>query len=248
MKFTPMNSKGAKTLLPLILLLCTSVSLLAQTPTKTDKIAPDVRERIQHARTSTEPVRVVMQLKGNPSLELAKTIGGKDIKGKKLFRNLNAYLLEVPADKVEQLATYAEVHYVAGDNPFRSLGHLTTTTGADVTTVSGSARTNSTTGKGEGIGIAILDSGIQTNHRMFMEATANGGLTSRVVYSEDFTGEGRTDDPYGHGTHVAGIAAGNGSLASGAYLGIAPSAHLVNLRVLNAQGTGTTASILGTQR
>src|SRR4029078_1151891 len=65
-----------------------------------------------------------------------------------------------------------------------------------------------------------------------------------VVYSEDFTGEGRTDDPYGHGTHVAALAAGNGRLSNAQYTGIAPNADLINLRVLNSQGIGSTAQVL----
>ena len=52
---------------------------------------------------------------------------------------------------------------------------------------------------GSGVGIAILDSGIDTGHDSFL----NGSNGVRVVYNEDFTNEGRTDDPYGHGTHVA---------------------------------------------
>src|SRR6185369_9131263 len=67
---------------------------------------------------------------------------------------------------------------------------------------------------------------------------------TRVIASVDFTGEGRTDDPYGHGTHVASIAAGNGRISSAEFTGIAPNANLVNLRVLNSTGTGNVSSVL----
>jgi subtilisin family serine protease len=67
---------------------------------------------------------------------------------------------------------------------------------------------------------------------------------SRVVVSRDFTGENRTDDVYGHGTHVASIAAGNGEISDGAYTGIAPGARLLNLRILNSQGTGFASNLL----
>jgi serine protease AprX len=70
------------------------------------------------------------------------------------------------------------------------------------------------------------------------------GSTSRIAYSKDFTGENRTDDPYGHGTHVASIAAGNGQVSNGSYRGIAPNANLVNLRVLDSQGKGTISALL----
>ena len=60
----------------------------------------------------------------------------------------------------------------------------------------------------------------------------------------DFTGEGRTDDPYGHGTHVASIAAGNNHVANGAYTGIAPGAKIINVRVLNSLGAGSTSNAI----
>jgi hypothetical protein len=50
--------------------------------------------------------------------------------------------------------------------------------------------------------IAVIDSGIAAQHHSFQ---VEGSAASRVVYSKDFTGEGRTGDPYGHGTHVASL-------------------------------------------
>jgi serine protease AprX len=237
-----MNNLKNKVSVLLLLLFCASVTALAQP--KADKIAPDVRAQIQKAKTSGEPVRVVMQLKGNPSLGLTKTLDGKDIKGKRLLRNLNVYVFEIPANKVEQIASYTEVYYVSGDNQFRSLGHVTKTTGANSLPLLNTTKNKISSINGAGVCIAIMDSGIQANHQMFMEPNQNGGMSSRVIYSQDFTGEGRTDDLYGHGTHVAGIAAGNGALANGAYQGIAPAAQLLNLRVLDAQGRGSTSSVL----
>jgi serine protease AprX len=60
---------------------------------------------------------------------------------------------------------------------------------------------------------------------------------------------GGTDDHYGHGQHVAGIIAGNGarSSASTAFLtfrGLAPSANLINLRVLDQNGRGTDSTVI----
>jgi hypothetical protein len=92
---------------------------------------------------------------------------------------------------------------------------------------------------GTGIGIAVLDSGIDPDHQAFAGATG-----SRIIVNQDFTGENRTDDPYGHGTHVASIAAGNGLISSGKYRGVAPNANLINLRVLNSDGIGSTSGVL----
>src|SRR4030095_10036959 len=86
----------------------------------------------------------------------------------------------------------------------------------------------------------VLDSGIDLDHTSFNDSTEN----SRTIVSQDFTDEGRTDDPYGHGTHVASIAAGNGRVAYGEYIGIASNANIINLRVLNSEGVGSTSWVL----
>src|SRR6185503_11199562 len=134
------------------------------------------------------------------------------------------------------LASRADVAYVSLNRDVRPMGHLSRTTGAN------QARhaDDGSSVDGTGIGIAIIDSGIDTDHRSFLNKS-NG---VRVVYSEDFTTEGRTDDPYGHGTHVASLAAGNGRISNGEYVGIAPNANLINLRGLNSEGVGTTAYVL----
>src|SRR5208283_5143466 len=74
--------------------------------------------------------------------------------------------------------------------------------------------------------------------------------TSRIVYSQSFVADNNSfNDPYGHGTHVAGIAAGNGYTSEnanypGVYRGIAPEANIVNLRVLDATGAGTDSLVI----
>jgi len=92
---------------------------------------------------------------------------------------------------------------------------------------------------GQGIGVAVIDSGI----------SAHKALTNRVVANISFvTGDPSVADAYGHGTHVAGIITGAGSAASGVTAlytgGIAPAANLVNVRVLGADGTGLTSDAI----
>jgi serine protease AprX len=93
---------------------------------------------------------------------------------------------------------------------------------------------------GKGIGIAIIDSGISAD--AYLKGYASGCTASRVVYAQNFvTTESTTDDLYGHGTHVAGIAAGDGRCLTGAYQdfrGVAPEATLINLRALDSRGQG----------
>ena len=154
------------------------------------------------------------------------------------FGGLGALSVSLPPKAVAALAAHADVRYVSPDRQLVGAGHVETTTGTDqvraqtLTSLLGLRTT--TTLDGSGVGIAVVDSGVDAGHAVFRDAL---GL-SRVAASVDFTGEGRTDDPYGHGTHVASLVAGSGQPSGGAYTGVAPGAKLVNLRVLDAQGRG----------
>lgn len=88
---------------------------------------------------------------------------------------------------------------------------------------------------GEGIGVAVLDSGI-TKHPDFKD---------RIVFFKDFVNN-RNDiyDDEGHGTHVAGIIAGDGALSRGILRGVAPKANIIALKVLNNKGIGKEKNVI----
>ena len=60
------------------------------------------------------------------------------------------------------------------------------------------------------------------------------------------TGETSTTDGFGHGTHIAGIIAGVSNYGPTPLFktGVAPGAHLVNVRVLNREGVGYTSDVI----
>ena len=102
---------------------------------------------------------------------------------------------------------------------------------------------------GAGVGVAVIDSGITSWHDDLTYSGTN--LNVRVVSGQrvakfvDFV-NGRTApyDDNGHGTHTSGIIAGNGYDTRGARAGIAPAAHLVSLKVLDAQGAGYISNVI----
>ncbi|HEV3469526.1 MAG TPA: S8 family serine peptidase [Pyrinomonadaceae bacterium] len=202
------------------------------------KLSPDLASAASDPRERGRRVRVVLQLDAEPGVALAATLRRADVREAARFERLGARVLELPLRVVEGLASHREVRFVSPDRETVSFGHLSRTTGADEVRAS----TGTLVGglDGTGIGIAVLDSGIDTSHAAFLDR--DNGV--RVVYGRDFTGEGRVDDPHGHGTHVASIAAGNGRISRAEYIGIAPNAKLVNLRVLNSQGLGRVSSVL----
>jgi serine protease AprX len=95
--------------------------------------------------------------------------------------------------------------------------------------------------QGAGIGVAVVDSGVWEPHPDFK--TSNG--TSRVVAKVKFSSfTNNMTDRYGHGTHVAGIIAGDGSTYNGQYTGMAPRANIVSVKVSDDEGKSTAADVV----
>lgn len=91
---------------------------------------------------------------------------------------------------------------------------------------------------GRGVTIAILDTGIAPLDDFIVPR-------NRITAFKDFINN--KTEPYddnGHGTHVAGIAAGNGYLSNGKYCGIAPECNIVSVKILNNEGKGNSYDVL----
>ena len=107
---------------------------------------------------------------------------------------------------------------------------------------------------GEGVLVAIIDSGIDYFHPDFREENGDTRIlklwdqTTNVVYDkveiDNAIRLGRRDgerivpqrDLSGHGTHVAGIACGNGAASNGRYKGIAPNSQILVVKLGDSVG------------
>lgn len=87
---------------------------------------------------------------------------------------------------------------------------------------------------GVGVKIAVLDTGIDLEHPDF---------SGRIAATADFTGEGVTDGS-GHGTHVAGIACGDGRGSGGTYVGVAPRSEVFVGKVLDRHGSAFMSDVM----
>lgn len=199
------------------------------------KVADDLTTLLQNP--SSGRANLIVQLNGPLSLTLKTLILALGGQITATYENFDMIAVNLPAASLLQLLALPGVAFVSPDRTVVMMGHVSATTGADAVRIPSASGSGL---DGSGIGIAVLDSGIYNSHKSFSGKLGN----VRVIVNKDFTGENRTDDPYGHGTHVASIAAGNQSISAGAYAGIATNANVLNVRVLTADGTGTTSGLL----
>jgi serine protease AprX len=102
---------------------------------------------------------------------------------------------------------------------------------------------------GAGVGVAVVDTGIAGDLVDFRvsERDASSRVVANVVVHPDAT---NPYDGVGHGTHVAGLIAGNGTartkgdVLDNRYVGVAPQADLVNVKVSDDQGRSTVADVI----
>ena len=126
---------------------------------------------------------------------------------------------------------------------------------------------------GSGVGIAILDSGVMRGHRSFLSGSGvrrvqrnvnmlNANLANWLVgvdsslspapgsaalagYEAAIAADNAvTHDAYGHGTHVAAVAAGRGLYQVPDTTGVAPGANVYDVKVLGANGSGSLSDVL----
>jgi serine protease AprX len=154
-----------------------------------------------------------------------------------------AVVLANSAELIE-LSRDGAIDHLSGDLPVHGSTAISDASTAADQTRAGNALLTGLLGpipgvNGLGIGVAVVDSGI----------APHSALANRVVANVSFvSGDPQMTDAYGHGTHVAGIIAGNPALANGVapdYAGgVAPGANLVNVRVLGADGSGLTSDVI----
>lgn len=127
--------------------------------------------------------------------------------------------------------TLAPGFSVVADRPIQ-LASGTADSGATPSTVRGALGLGAPGGQGRGTTIAVVDTGVHPHP----------DLAGRLTHV-DVTGTAATSgrkDSYGHGTFVAGVAAGSG----GTYAGVAPGADVLDVRVARADGSTDLVTVL----
>ncbi|HSK42368.1 MAG TPA: S8 family peptidase, partial [Candidatus Binatia bacterium] len=234
----PTTKKTAQVVSLLLLWLATSFAFAER-----KRLAPELdAKRAQlgsqvSSQTPSELIDVIVQLRPGTSLDKHRQkMLGLGAAHRNSFDFINGTVFRIPANLLPVLEQDPDIAYVSPD---RKSIHLSQEDFVlDATQSSGVINAGYT---GVGIGVAVIDSGIRSNHPDLMNLYTG---YSRVVYSQSFITGLDANDQYGHGTHVAGIIAGNGYVSGGYMQGVASRVNLINLRVLDANGIGTDSAVI----
>jgi serine protease AprX len=163
---------------------------------------------------------------------------------------INGVAAKLSASHAGRLASSADVHAVSLNS---AIAAQDAPEGADLDTTF-----NQTLGApalwhfgagltGRGIGVAVIDTGIDGNLPDFRGASGKSRVIATAVTNPDAS---TVMDTYGHGTHVAGIIAGNSDYRNvsdplrGKFAGIAPDANLVSIKVSDDSGNATVLDVI----
>jgi serine protease AprX len=157
------------------------------------------------------------------------------------------YIADIQSDPRGIYFDNIQIEYTVS-NASEAVDGIETTVNSPYREVVGAEALESQTGlDGQGVTVAVVDSGISDHadlHQNSNNLSQALKSESRVIDNVVFGGYASPTDQYAHGTHVAGIIAGDGVASGGEYTGIAPGVNLLNVRVSNDQGMTYTSDLV----
>lgn len=190
-------------------------------------------------RAAGERVRVIVQGRDSSLLSLRSRLRGL------VRRDLGASLaLDVTREQLAELQRDSSIAHISGDVPVVAdlaiTNHVTRASDVWESSPTLLGLATSAGNIGDGIGVAVVDSGIAPHSAIGNRVVARANFVS---WEPDAAG-----DAFGHGTHVAGAIAGSATAGSRVAPqfggGSAPGVHLVDVRVLGTRGNGLTSDVI----
>ena len=222
---------GAR-LLSVTLLMGAALALPTLASAKASKLDPTL-EAAAASLPADANVRVIVY---GDAKQLKDVAGKGKLKLKKRLRLIDADSAVIAAADLDSLENEEGVEFVAPDLPVQPTAAGLPLSFPLLSTlypkIDGAPSAWSKGYTGEGVGVAVVDSGVAP-------LADFGSRLTRVQLS----GQPSIDDTYGHGSFVAGVLAG--SSADGRYVGVAPKASVYAIDVNDSSGVYTSNVIMG---
>ena len=231
--------------LALSLTLAPMASTAVSTPPGGGRIQPLLLQMAAEQPDSMVSVIVQKAAQGKSVETLVARLGGQVTTAD--LRIINGFAAELPAKALALLAQTEGVRWVSYDAPVKSTActqciDTSKLQNAYIKAIRADRVWNNAPYlQGKGIGVAIVDSGINPNGDLYTVMGVNRQVAD-VRFNTDYNLN--TSDGYGHGTHVSSVLGGDGSESSGRYIGVAPMVNIINVKVSNDDGSAQMQSVV----
>src|SRR4051794_36824536 len=196
--------------------------------------------------TPSSPTRMSSVIVQGPqsAQHFVRSVGGRVTHELPIIGGFSA---RVPADDVPLLSRLPGVRGVMPDLPTHvQSAHGTYNNLPSVyKKVTGGSSLANAGANGQGVTIALIDTGVTWLPDIAgAEQTITDPLSLLQHDCINLTSEPTCNDSYGHGTFMAGIIAGNGLASNGKYVGMAPQAKIISLKISGADGSSDVSTII----
>jgi subtilisin family serine protease len=216
---------------------------------KISKISGEVYSKIDKMENN-ESIRVMIKIneqkQTGKSISLAADNIKSQLKGKIMHDFGNRISVVVTKEELANLEKNSDVYKIENERMFNVM--LQDSVGIINSSITNNIKINSLNLTGKGETVCVIDTGINYSHADLggcygnNSASSNCKVVGGIDYCADntncFTSDGVPEDIHGHGTHVSGIIAANGSIK-----GVAPESRIVMIKACNSTGSCSESGI-----
>jgi serine protease AprX len=240
------KGKPVALLLVLALLLSLAMPVASSATPQAVRVQPLLQEMAGQQPDQVVSVIVQKAVKDDRVEQAVGALGGKVTTD---LHIINAFAAEMTAQAAAQLGGVDGVRWVSLDAPMAGTDCNTNCLTSDVNLKNVYEKAinankvwlGTPKRQGTGIGIAVVDAGVNWQADLYTKSGLNR-VVANVRFNTDYNQT--TFDNFGHGSHIAGIVAGNGSSSNGKYIGVAPNANIINVKVSNDDGSTTASKVV----